>query len=374
MYQIRPQQPRERFSKQNRTIFLGDNKSDEMMANVLELYPQKNQYIFRGEEGLKRKQALQQRVRDKFNMLQEADEYEFSSDEEYADFLKGLSKKIKKGLKQVSIKNVQKGLKQVSIKNVKKGLKQVSLKNIGKGLKKIGQLVVTAALALPRGAMLGLVKLNFRGAASRFALLNAQGRKKLLDAFEKLGGQRGNLENAIDTGKKQKPLICGKKCRAAAGKNPQMPTSEQAKFSNAVDPATAGLISAGLGTLTAIINQIKGKENYDNQAELEALEGEVDGSQAAEDQVDATMTPQEAALADEVIKAQDSSYDAVKAITENPNLTADEKSAALLTLQEKVDESKASVGMSTTTKILIGVGVVAALGLGFYLFKKRSSN
>jgi hypothetical protein len=372
MYQIKPQQPREGFSKQSRTIFLGDNKSDEMMANVLELYPQKNQYVFRGKEGQKRKQALQQKVRDKFNMLVEADNYEFDSDEEYADFLKGLGKKIKKGLKQVSIKNVQKGLKQVSIKNVKKGLKQVSLKNIGKGLKKIGQLVATAALAVPRGAMLGLIKINFRGAASRFALLNEQGRKKLLDKFEKLGGQRGNLENAIDTGKKNKPLLCGKKCRAKAGKNPQAPTPEQAEFASFEPTTTAGLISAGLGTLTALIKAVSGQDNYKSQAELEALESEVDDAQAVEDNVDATMSPQEAALADEIIKAQDGSYDAVKAITDNPNLTAEEKQAALLTLQEELEQSKG--GMSTTTKILIGVGIVAALGLGFYLYKRSRNN
>jgi hypothetical protein len=372
MYQIRPKQPIEGFSKQSRTIFLGDNKSDEMMANVLELYPQKNQYIFRGKEGLKRKQALQQKVRDKFNLLQEADDYEFSSDEEYADFLKGLTKKIKKGLKQVSISNVKKGLKQVSIKNVKKGLKQVSLKNIGKGLKKIGQLVATAALAVPRGAMLGLIKLNFRGAASRFALLNPEGRKKLLDKFEKLGGQRGNLENAIDTGKTKKPLVCGKKCRAKAGKNPQAPTPEQAEFASFEPATTAGLISAGLGTLTALIKAVSGQENYKSEAELAALEAEVEGAQGVEDKIDASMSPQDAALADEIIKAQDGSYDAVKAITDNPNLTAEEKSAALLLLQEQVEESKG--GMSTTTKILIGVGVLAAIGLGFYLFKRNRNN
>jgi hypothetical protein len=80
------------------------------------------------------------------------------------------------------------------------------------------------------------------------------------------------------------------------------------------------------------------------------------------------MTPQEAALANEIIKAQDSSFDAVKAIVENPNLTSEEKKAALEDLKQDVS------GMSNNKTILIGLGVLAALGLGFYLYKQSNKN
>jgi hypothetical protein len=361
MYQIRPKQPKEGFSKKK--IFLTDNKSDEMMAHVLDLFPKHQQSLFKGREGEMRKKALYSKVRDKFNMLSEADDYEEYGEDDYANLsFKKLGRQIKKAQKDVA-----KGVKKTG-DFLKKSAKQASLKNIGKGLKKIGNAIKTAALAVPRTAMLGLVKVNFRGAASRFALLNPEGRKKLLDAFEKLGGQRGNLENAIDTGKKNKPLLCGKKCRAKAGKNPPLPTPEEAQFVNAVDPATASLVAAGLGTLTALIQKVGGKENYKSEAELAALEAEVANEQANEDAIDATMTPQETALADEIIKSQESAYEPVKAVMDNPNLTAEEKQAALLSIQESI---KTEEGMSTTTKVLIGVGILAALGVAFFLFKRK---
>jgi hypothetical protein len=374
MYQIRPKQPREGFSKKN--IFLTDNKSDEMMAHVLDLFPKHQKSLFKGREGEMRKKALLDNVREKFNMLSEADEYGLFDGDDYADFsFKKLKRDLKKATKNVSIKNlsvanIKKGAQIAGQKTgdfLKKSAKQASLKNIGKGFQKIGNALKTAVLAVPRTAMLGLVKINFRGAASRFALLNPEGRKKLLDKFEKLGGQRGNLENAIDTGKKNKPLLCGKKCRAKAGKNPPLPTPDQAEFCNFGDPATVGLISAGLGTLTALIQAVGGKDNYKSEAELAALEAEVANEQANEDAVDATMSPQDAALADEIIKSQEAAYEPVKAIMDNPNLTSEEKQAALLDIQESIKEE----GMSTTTKILIGVGILAALGLAFFLFKRK---
>jgi hypothetical protein len=348
MYQLTPEQPRQGFAKRSRNIFLTDNKSDEMMANVLELFPNKKQYIFQGKEGEMRKKALQNKVREKFNMASEEDGY--------AEFGKKFGKKIKKGLKSISINNA------------KKGLKQVSIKNIGAGLKKVGRAVKTAALAPARGAFLGLVRLNFRGSASRFNLLNEQGQKKLYEKWDKLGGKTDALQRAIDAGKGKKVLACGKKCRAKAGKNPQLPTEAQSDYVNFEPTTNAALISAGGGVLATMVKVVGDKSNYKSQIELAQIEAEQQKAEENERKIDATMTPQEAALADEIIKAQDSSFDAVKAIVENPNLTAEEKTAALEDLKDDV------VGMSITTKILIGVGILAAIGLGFYLFKQSNKN
>ena len=348
MYQLTPEQPRQGFAKRSNNIFLTDNKSDEMMANVLELFPQKKQYIFQGKEGAMRRKALYDKVREKFNMASEEDEY--------AEFGKKFGKKIKKGLKSISINNA------------KKGLKQVSVKNLGKGLKKVGRAVKTAALAPARGAFLALVRLNYRGSASRFNLLNEQGQKKLYDKWEKLGGKTDAIKRAIDAGKGKKMLACGKKCRAKAGKNPQLPTEAQSDFVNMSGGDIATIVAAGGGVLTATIKAVSDKSNYKSQIELSQLELEQQKLDDNERKIDATMTPQEAALADEIIKAQDSSFDAVKAIVENPNLTAAEKTAALEDLKDDV------VGMSTTTKIMIGVGALAAIGLVIYLYKQSNKN
>lgn len=328
MYQIKPEQPQEGFAKRSNNIFVTDNKSDEMMGNVLELFPHKKQYIFQGKQGEMKRKALYNKVRTKFDMVAE--------ENDYAEFGKGRRNKRNKKDR--------------------------------KGLKKIGRAIKTAALAPARGAFLGLVRLNFRGSASRFNLLNEQGVKKLYEKWDKLGGKRDALQSAIDAGKGKKTLACGKKCRAKAGKNPQLPTEAQSDFVN-FDPATnAALISAGGATLGTMVKVVSDKSNYKSQIELAKIENDTEKADTDEKKIDDTMTPQEKALAEEIIKAQDGSFDAVKAITDNPNLTAEEKMAALQDLKEDGDSA------DMNKKIIIGVGVLAVIGLGFYLYKQSNKN
>lgn len=323
MYQQQPQQPNEGFAKRSQNVFLTDNKSDEMMCNVLELYPQKRQYIFQGKDGQIKRKQLYNKVRKKFNMACEEDGY--------AEFGKGKKKDRK-------------------------------------GLKKIGRAIKTAALAPARGAFLALLRINFRGLASRFNLLNEKGQKKLFDKWDKLGGKKDALERGIDAGKGKKPLACGKKCRAKAGKNPQLPTSAQSDFANAAGVDDAALISAAAGIISALVKTVGDKSNYKSQIELAKLQNDIDKADADEKKVDDAMTPQEKALADEIIKAQEGSFDAVKAITDNPNLTAEEKQAALLALKEDVEDD------STKRNVLIVVGVIAALGIGYYFYQRTNTN
>lgn len=328
MNQITPEQPQQGFAKRSKNIFLTDNKSDEVMANVLELFPNKKQYIFQGKEGNMKKKALYGKVREKFNMMCENDNY--------AEFGRGRRNKGEKRDR--------------------------------KGLRKIGRAIKTAALAPARGAFLALVRLNFRGSASRFNLLNEQGRKKLFEKWDKLGGKRDAIQKAIDAGKDKKTLACGKKCRASAGKNPQLPSQAQSDFVN-FDPVTNGaLISAGGGLLATMVKVVSNKSNYKSQIELAKIENDTAKVEADEKKIDDMMSPQEKALADEIIKSQEGSFDAVKAITNNPNLTAEEKMAALGDLKQDIS------GMSTNQTILIGIGVLAALGLGFYLYKQSNKN
>lgn len=324
MNHIAPEQPQQGFAKRSKNIFLTDNKSDEMMGNVLDLFPNKQQYIFQGKEGEIKKQTLKNKVREKFNSIIE--------DDNYLEFGK---------------RN----------KNKRRG-----------AFKKIGRAIKTAALAPARGAFLGLVRLNFRASASRFNLLNEQGLKKLYEKWDKLGGKRSALENAIEKGKNKKILACGKKCRASVGKNPQLPKEAQSDFVN-FDPTTnAALIAAGGTVLATMIATVSNKSNYKSQIELANIENETAKTDADERKIDDTLTPQEKALAEEIIKSQEGSFDAVKAITENSNLTAEEKTAALEDLKQD------GVGIDMNTKILIGVSVLAALGVAFYLYKQNNKN
>jgi hypothetical protein len=137
-------------------ILLSDNKQDEMMANVLDLYPKQTSYLLMGESGAKKRTELQKEVRAYFDKLQDDDTALSASGGRRRD---------------------------------------------RKGLKKVGRTIARATLAIPRGAALAIIRLNFRGSAKRFDLLNAQGEEKLMMKWENLGGKRDALNRAIDAGK-----------------------------------------------------------------------------------------------------------------------------------------------------------------------------
>ena len=165
----------------NRGVFLYDNKSDEMMCQVLELFPNKKSFLLQGQKGAARKKELQKKVREAFNREIEGGEYENALGDRLRDRLR-------------------------------------------KGFKKIGRAIATAGLAPARGAFLGLVRLNFRNSAKKFSVVDAKTKEKLEAKWERLGGKKSKLRAAIDAGKGKKAIVCGKNCRAAAGKNPQAPT------------------------------------------------------------------------------------------------------------------------------------------------------
>lgn len=315
---------KDNFNKKD-GILLSDNKQDEMMANVLDLYPKQTSYMLMGEGGAKKRTELQKEVRTYFDKLQDND----------------------------------------TALNANGGKKD------RKGLKKVGRTIARAALAIPRGAALALIRLNFRGTAKRFDLLNSEGEQKVMRKWEDLGGKRDSLNKAIDAGKDKRTLMCGKKCRAKAGANPKL----QGAYENGAGFDDAAIVAAGLGVVTALTNQvgtgINSKNNYKNTADLMKLEADIKQKEAEENAIDATMTPSERKIAEEIIKAQNSNNDPIEAIRNNTNLTAEEKAEAIRQLE---GIQKSNIGIDTNKKfIILGVLLIAGY-LGFQFYKNKQIN
>jgi hypothetical protein len=310
-------------------ILLSDNRQDEMMANVLDLYPKQTSYMFMGVEGAKKRTELQKDVRKYFDKLQDNDS----------------------------------------------ALSASGRKKDRKGLQKVGRTIARASLAIPRGAGLALIRLNFRGLAKRFDFLNSEGEEKLMKKWEQMGGKRDKLASAIEAGKGKPMLVCGKKCRAKAGANPKISSNIADEKLNATGFDDAGIIVAGLGVVTALTNQVgtgvNAKKNYKNTSDLMKLEAELKQKESEENAIDATMTPSERKIAEEIIKAQESNNNPIQAIKNNTNLTAEEKAEAIRQLE---DIQKSNIGIDTNKKfILVGVLLIAGY-LGWTYYKNKQTN
>lgn len=136
-------------------------------------------------------------------------------------------------------------------------------------------------LSVPRGAFLTLVRLNYRGLASRTyrsKLNEPRIYDEAVTKFVKLGGSKDAFIKAVEAGKSKKPLICGDKCKAKINFDGQTELSkdellffkeEPDSAYNNFDPATlAGTIASASAIMIPIINII-GKSKA-TQEELEA--------------------------------------------------------------------------------------------------------
>ena len=326
MQKVRVKNNSDNFDK-DKGVFLYDNKQDEMLCNVLELYPDMKTNLFKGEKGNEKKKALRKKVRSAFDQMQQAEEFANASGD------------------------------------------SVFKKKFRGALRKIGRGLAVAALAPSRGAAIALIKLNFRGSASRLNLLNSKGKEKMLDKWNRLGGNPLSLDLAISIGEKKKPLICGKKCRAKAGKNPQAPSNSQSDFVSATgveEGGTVALVAAGAPVVASLVGFVASKSNVKSQLKLAQVNEEIANAQRAEDGIDASMTPQERKIAEEIIKAQDSGADPILAIQNNSNLTADEKAEAIRQISEGLDSS------DKKKKIIVGIAILGIAGAIAYFLTKKS--
>ena len=154
----------------------------------------------------------------------------------------------------------------------------------------LGRTLKVGALAIPRGAFSSLMRLNFRGFASRLKRAESNQPTEFSRATRKwisLGGKKENLIKVMNIGSTKKPLLCGASCKAKIeGKNfsgfsnyvdtADTDVSQELSeirdytddelalfdaqpdlaYSNAVDPATASLIASGGAVLTAMASAL----------------------------------------------------------------------------------------------------------------------
>ena len=117
---------------------------------------------------------------------------------------------------------------------------------VSEAAKKLGRVAVKGVLVVPRNAFLGLLRLNYRGFATRINS-SAQATSKVRTQWEKWGGSVESLNKAITAGKGKNPIICGVKCKQNIQSNfDGADILEGFQYSN-LDPATntaAAVVSA----------------------------------------------------------------------------------------------------------------------------------
>jgi hypothetical protein len=132
--------------------------------------------------------------------------------------------------------------------------------------------------------------------------------------------------------------------------------------------AGGSIVAALIGTIGSGVNSTK---NYKNTRDLMKLEASINQKEREENAIDATMTPSEKKIAEEIIKAQDAGSDPIQAIKNNTNLTAEEKAEAIRQL-ELIEKS--NIGIDTSKKfILLGILLVAGF-LGWSYYKNKQTN
>lgn len=244
------------------------------------------------------------------------------------------------------------------------------------GLKKVGHIVAKGAVAVPRVAFLGLIRLNFRGMATKIYYANPEGKTKFIKFWEKIGGEDRSLNEALQAGFQKKPKACGKKCRLKASQNanndPKTVIEKvQFMYPTGLEEAAGLLTTASpiIAAAMAIINGIKPtKEGEKAVAEVDA---DLKKEDAAADAEDRTMTKEEKKEAEAVIKQDEAAADPIKEIENNPDIKPDEKQAAVDELKKTLKKTDSED--SIFKKPMFWIGVVGVVGVvGFILYKKRS--
>lgn len=267
-----------------------------------------------------------------------------------------LKSKVKKVGGQISkavkdtIDNPNKAIKNLG-KEIQKGKEQFTDK-AGNIIKKGVNLGLKVTFAVPRQAYLGLVALNFSGLATKYFNKTEEGRKQIIDKWERLGGDRGSLEGAFNTGSKKKPLFVSRKKRAKLN---QKNAGFDGEFSNVtgVEDVLA-LIGDAMAVIIPMATIFKKAPSKDPK-----IDADIDKGQEDEDNKDGGLTPDEQKALDQTLEKQKQD------ILNNPDLSEEDKKEMLKALG--VDDSF----FGKYKWYLIGGGILLIGLVGYFAYKNK---
>jgi len=249
-------------------------------------------------------------------------------------------------------------------KEGKKAIKKAAEK-VSDAAKDVGKIAAKAALFVPRQAARGLIALNFRGFATKMNNLKPEALDTLKKNWDKVGGDINGLEDAIKSGKKKKPLACGKKCKSnSKGQSASFEGDGYYGVTGVED--TLALVATGLSLVTGVVGGILEKKNMKDKAEFDRINAELQDEEKKENNV--PPTADDKAQAD-ALKKMALEADARTQIQNNPNLTEDEKIVAINELNKVLSDPK-DEGVGNNKNILFVVGGLAVVGLAYYFFTK----
>lgn len=320
-------------------------------------------------------------------------------------FTKKSRKKLGSGFKKVTkkigggIKKAGKGIGKFG-KNVGKTIKK-GAEAVGKGIKSVGKFIYKGVMIIPRGAYLLLMRINYRGLATKTAIAKDKPKyadkwKQVISKWRGMGGSESKLEKAVNKGKNKKPLLCGKKCKSKLAKKVgssftgadgsqgyqldktrlnreimkmyEMSMDEEEMDNVVVTTATAtavGTATAIIGTMAGILTGVKG--NKIQEKALKDAQNETNRQNKEFEKMASEKQKQEVELAEKQIKAQTNPK---TAIMNNPALSNQEKAEALKVLDDSLAVETETKGKGKKMLLMVGLGLVAVLGLVFVLKKK----
>jgi hypothetical protein len=259
------------------------------------------------------------------------------------------------------------------------------LKDIAnKGAKSVGHAIVVASLVIPRSSYISLLAINFRGTAYKVkSILTGSDqslKSKLKDKWRKLGGDYDILEKTAINGSTRNPTFCGKKCKLklaeqelkkadkstkVKGKNRSFDGGLDTEFSNAggVDDVAEG-VWIGLGTAVLSAMATITDKAITSKTEKEKIKSAEDIANKENE----TLTKIEKEKSDLAQKQLEAEGNPANLITNNPNLSPQEKRDALKVLDE-------ATGKDTKAKVikyaLYGGLAIAGIFIISKIFKKK---
>jgi hypothetical protein len=259
-----------------------------------------------------------------------------------------------------------------NVKDAAKDVKADPIKALKKGIHEVAHTVIKGAYAVPRSAYLGLIAANFRGFATRIAYADQATKEKIKKDWSKFGGDGDTLMNVANKAKDQKAVTCGVKCKAKVYGMSKSSFDGQIFLESMTYHGLVGGddIAVAMATATPVIAAVSkaleaAKPGVESAAAIKKALDEVKNDDVNDELARKQMPDKQRKAIDNAFKEAITASDPVNQIKNNPNLTDDEKKAAIALLNPS---------WSTKKKVLVFGGIAVGLaGLIFLVVKSGSS-